>query len=117
MNEEVERVDKTTIHESQLAIEAANRDIKLFEQYKRLTENDDFVDVIIKGYMQDHATALFDELMDGTQSTTEVMEKKMRRIEAIGEITKYVSGLYEKAQMGAERITREKAFIAKNGDL
>lgn len=115
MNEE-ERVNKTTTHESQLAIEAANREIKLFEQYKKLTEDQNFVDVIIKGYMQDHATELFEELMDGTQSTSAELETKMRKIEAIGGLTKYVTELHEKAQMAADRIVREKAYIASKGE-
>lgn len=114
--EETEQVDKTTVEESRLAIAQANRDIQVFERYKRLAENDDFVEVIVKGFIQNYSTDLFQDLMDGTMSTKDEMENKMRKMEAIGAITDYVTNLHEKAQLAQSRIERENAFIARNGE-
>ena len=115
IEEETKQADKTTAHESQLVIEEANRDIRLFDKYKKLTENDEFIEVIIKGFLQDYSTELFQELMDGTVSTNAEMEAKMRKMEGIGALTEYVTKLHEKAQIAVERIKRENKFLAESG--
>jgi len=99
--------------ESLLAIQQAQEDIELYKKYGKLTQIPEFVEVIMVGYLQEHATGLFQQLINGEYSNKDQMEQNMRKIEAIGGLTEYVDGLRMRAETAKIRIEREHEFMAK----
>jgi len=109
-------MDENQTDASLLAIEEAQADIRMYEKYKKLVENENFVEVIMMGYLQNHAMNLFQELINGEYSNKDQMEQHMRKIEAIGGLTDYIEGLRERAETAKVRIEREREFMARKED-
>jgi len=105
-------MNETKTDESLLAIQEAQADIEMYNKYGKLTQIPEFVEIIMVGYLQEHATELFQQLINGECSDKDQMEQNMRKIEAIGGLTEYIEGLRTKAEIAKVRIEREHEFMA-----
>jgi len=99
--------------QSQRVIEEATDIIKLGKDLTTLMKSNEFINVIMQGYLQDATAEVFYELVDGKMSTEDEMKLRMRKIEAINALSSYLDAIPAMVQSAETRIKKERKFLAE----
>ncbi len=101
---------KKSLEQIDNRIAELNANIALAETVERLEKNEEFIEVIINGYLEKEAERLFGVLVEPSSLKRDVLENIQDKLSAIRNLKQYFGVIGQNAVMAPEQIEEEEAY-------
>jgi predicted polyphosphate/ATP-dependent NAD kinase len=101
---------KDELRQVDLRIEDLKKAIELGEAVERLHENEDFITLVIDGYMEEEAERIFGVLTTPTALKRDQLENMMDKLGSIRDFKAFIGKCLQDADMAPDALAEEEKY-------